>query len=81
MGKSNQPKGYKQNENKRETFIVKVDHHQSNTWQGRVVWADEKKTAHFRSALELLKLMEGAISEGSAFDELSEEDDASQQVL
>ncbi|WP_029231940.1 hypothetical protein [Butyrivibrio sp. VCB2006] len=43
------------------TFIVKVDDCQNESWQGRVVWADENKTEHFRSALELFKLMDNAI--------------------
>ncbi len=45
----------------KETFIVKVDHCEHETWQGRVTWAEENKSEHFRSALELIKLMDGAI--------------------
>ena len=46
------------------TFIIKVDHCQNETWQGRVVWADENKTEHFRSALELMQLIDDAIKKG-----------------
>ena len=46
------------------TFIVKVDHCQNETWQGQVVWADENKKEHFRSALELMQLIDGAIKRG-----------------
>ena len=45
----------------KETFIVKVEHCEHETWQGRVTWAEENKSEHFRSALELIKLMDGAI--------------------
>lgn len=45
----------------RETFVVKVDHCEHETWQGRVTWAEENKSEHFRSALELIKLMDGAV--------------------
>ncbi len=45
----------------RETFIVKVDHCEHETWQGRVTWAEENKSEHFRSVLELIKLMDGAL--------------------
>jgi hypothetical protein len=43
------------------TFIVKVDNQQNGTWQGRIVWAEENRTEHFRSMLEMLKLMEEAM--------------------
>lgn len=46
------------------TFIVKIDHCQNETWQGRVVWADENKTEYFRSALELMQLIDGAVKAG-----------------
>ena len=45
---------------KKGTFIVKVDYCENETWQGRVTWAEENKTEHFRSALELIKLIDGA---------------------
>ena len=32
------------------------------TWQGEVVWADEKKKQYFRSALELIKMIDGALN-------------------
>ncbi len=48
--------------NTKGTFIVKVDNYQSGTWQGRVIWADENVTEHFRSTLELMKLIDEAVS-------------------
>ena len=50
--------------NKR-TFIVKVEYSQNTTWQGQIVWAEENKSVRFRSALELIKLMDEAISDGA----------------
>ena len=44
------------------TFIIKVEDCQGGTWQGKVVWADEDTTEHFRSALELLQLVDEAIN-------------------
>ena len=44
-----------------QTFIVKISNCQNGTWQGRVIWADENKMQHFRSALELLRLIDDAI--------------------
>ncbi|MBQ8032135.1 MAG: hypothetical protein IJ260_11505 [Butyrivibrio sp.] len=44
----------------KSTFIVKIDNHQKDTWQGEIVWADENKRRRFRSCLEMLKLMNEA---------------------
>lgn len=45
------------------TFIVKIHECQNATWQGSVLWVEEQQEQYFRSALELLKLIDGAISE------------------
>lgn len=46
---------------KRATFVINVQYRQNATWQGRVLWADEGKSCNFRSALELLKLIDCAL--------------------
>lgn len=43
------------------TFIVHINSRQHATWQGEVVWAEKNKSMNFRSALELMKLVEGAL--------------------
>ena len=43
------------------TFVVKILDRQNATWQGTVTWIEEQKTQCFRSALELLKLIDGAL--------------------
>ena len=40
------------------TFIVKIVNRQNSTWQGTVNWVEEQKTVSFRSALELIKLLD-----------------------
>ena len=50
-----EPKGEK------ATFVVHVMYRQNATWQGSVTWAEKKQTANFRSALELIKLMDSAV--------------------
>ncbi len=47
------------------TFIVRVENRQNGTWQGKITWADENRTEHFRSMLEMLKLMEEAMASGA----------------
>jgi len=45
------------------TFAVKVLFRQNASWQGSVVWLEEKREESFRSALELLLLIHSALSE------------------
>ena len=49
---------------KRDTFVVRVLCRQNNTWQGEVLWAEQNEKQYFRSALELMELMDSAIEEG-----------------
>lgn len=51
------------NRGKLATFVVHVQYCRNSTWQGTIVWADEKQTSHFRSALEMLKLMDSAVGQ------------------
>ncbi len=50
------------------TFIVQVKYRQNATWQGQVVWAEQNRKVYFRSALELMKLIDSAIDEGELKD-------------
>ena len=51
----------KENKRVNATFVVQIQHRQNATWQGTVVWADRNETKPFRSALELIKLIDGAL--------------------
>ena len=42
------------------TFLIHVKYRQSATWQGEIVWVERGVKQRFRSALELLKLMDSA---------------------
>ena len=57
---------------KTETFIIKVMDQQ--TWQGSVTWVDEQREQYFRSTLELLKLIDGALEKRNDDEENSDED-------
>ena len=61
MEKENSKTNYPSDGKKKGTFIVRVDDSQNGTWHGRVTWADREDQKHFRSTLELLKLLEGAL--------------------
>jgi hypothetical protein len=49
---------------KKGTFIVQVMYRQNATWQGQVTWAEQDKKAYFRSALELMRLIDDAMNDG-----------------
>ena len=44
------------------TFEISVKFMQNSTWQGQIHWVDKNKKQNFRSALEMLKLMDEALS-------------------
>ena len=43
------------------TFIIRVQHRQNSSWQGRITWVEEDKTLYFRSVWEMVKLIEEAM--------------------
>ncbi|NLT15162.1 MAG: hypothetical protein GXY05_12550 [Clostridiales bacterium] len=47
------------------TFVVHVQSRQNATWQGKVTWAEKNQSQNFRSALELLKLIDCALDENN----------------
>lgn len=53
----------KEKRKKTDTFLVKIIEHKNATWQGKVTWIEEQREQYFRSALELLKLIDGAMEE------------------
>ena len=54
------------------TFVIKILNKQNSTWQGTVTWVEEQRTQNFRSALELLKMIDCAIEECGSTEELTE---------
>lgn len=43
------------------SFIVRVQHRQNSSMQGKVTWVEENKTVFFRSAWELIRLIDSAL--------------------
>lgn len=52
----------KLNSSVKNTFIVKIEYCQNNSWQGKVTWTEGGKSERFRSALELMRLMDEAVA-------------------
>lgn len=48
---------------KRQTFILEIDGTENQSWQGRVEWIQGKNKKGFRSAMELLRLIDSAVAE------------------
>ncbi len=45
------------------TFVIRVQHRQHSSWQGRVTHMENDRTVYFRSALELIKIIDGTLDE------------------
>jgi hypothetical protein len=44
------------------SFVIRVQHRQNSSWQGRITWMEKNKTVAFRSAFELMRLIEDALN-------------------
>ncbi len=47
--------------NIQQSFVIEVKSRENHTWQGTVSWVEGKKKENFRSALELLKLIDSTL--------------------
>ena len=45
-----------------DVFVVHVQFRQNATWQGTIKWAGQDEEVRFRSTLEMLKIMDSALS-------------------
>jgi hypothetical protein len=44
------------------SFLVKIKYRQNSSWQGTVQWIETGKTQNFKSCLELIRLMDIAVT-------------------
>ena len=45
------------------TFEISVKFTQNSTWQGQIHWIENNRKQNFRSALEMLKLMDEVLTQ------------------
>ena len=45
-----------------KTFVIDIKSFENNSWQGTICWTQTKQTVPFRSALELIKLLDSAVA-------------------
>jgi len=55
------------------TFIIRVQHRQNSSWQGRITWMDKNKTLYFRSVWEMIKLIGSALETAGGEEDLASE--------
>lgn len=60
------------NKGKLATFVIHVQYRQNSTWQGQIVWAETKQSTCFRSALEMIKLMDSTVEQADVDNEAME---------
>lgn len=46
---------------KKNSFILEILDTQNQSWQGTLEWVQERKKVSFRSALELLRMIDSAV--------------------
>lgn len=56
------------------TFLIRVQHRQNSSWQGRITWMEKDRTLYFRSIWEMIKLV------ADALDTVSEPEDGSEEL-
>ena len=56
------PEVFEDKKGEEATFVLHIKYRQNATWQGDITWAEENKSCSFRSALELLKLIDSAMN-------------------
>jgi len=44
------------------SFLIKIKYRQNSSWQGTVQWIETGKTQNFKSCLELIRLMDMAVT-------------------
>lgn len=46
---------------KGNSFMITIKDQQNDTWQGTITWIEKQKEENFRSALEMIKLIDSTM--------------------
>ena len=60
--KSRQPKKVSSRKSKRNNFLIRMSDTKNATWQGEILWLERKETLPFRSGLEMMCLIQSAVT-------------------
>ena len=56
------------NTNSENSFLIKIKYRQNSSWQGTFQWIETGKIQNFKSCLELIRLMDIAVTSGDSAD-------------
>lgn len=48
-----------------QSFVIEVKSQENHSWQGTITWVEGKRKEHFRSALEMIRLMDSTLNSES----------------
>lgn len=51
--------------NASQSFVIEVKSQENHSWQGTITWVEGKQKEHFRSALEMIRLMDSTLNSES----------------
>lgn len=66
-----------------DSFVINVLDNRNHTWQGTITWVESDKKQSFRSALELIELMDSVVGREQPFfeaDGVAEEEKVEEKV-
>jgi len=66
MSENKLPENRNETGSTKGTFEISVKFMQNSTWQGELHWIEKKRRQNFRSALEMIKLMDEALTESGS---------------
>lgn len=49
--------------NSNQSFVIEIKSQENHSWQGTITWVEGKKKENFRSALEMIRLMDSTLSD------------------
>ena len=62
MAKSMQSQKVSSRKSKRNNFLIRMSDTENATWQGEILWLERKETVPFRSGLEMMCLIQSAVT-------------------
>uniref|UniRef100_UPI00405709AD hypothetical protein n=1 Tax=Acetatifactor sp. TaxID=1872090 RepID=UPI00405709AD len=51
--------------NTSQSFVIEVKSQENHSWQGTITWVEGKQKEHFRSALEMIRLIDSTLNSES----------------
>jgi len=49
--------------NSENSFVIEIKSQENHTWQGSITWVEGKKQEYFRSALEMMRLIDSTLGD------------------